>query len=58
MVVDHTEVGAAVFPLSDSLQMSPISHDVALFPSEGAQSIYFHSFELLSVFSTRSLAAS
>lgn len=34
MVVDHTEVRAAVFLLSDSLQMSSISHDDALFPLE------------------------
>lgn len=34
VVVDHTEVRAAVFLLSDSLQMSSISHNDALFPLE------------------------
>lgn len=49
VVVDHSEVRAAVFLPSDSLQMSPINQDVALFPSEGgtifeAQCIYFNCF--------------
>lgn len=51
VVVDHTEVRAAVFLLSDSLQMSPINHADALFPLADrtlfeAQFIYFYLFEL------------
>lgn len=51
MVVDHTEVRAALFLLSDSLQMSPINHNDAVFPLKGrtifeARFIYFNLFDL------------
>lgn len=51
VVVDHSEVRAAVFLLSDSLQMLPISHDAAMFTLADratfeAQFIYFNVFEL------------
>lgn len=52
VVVDHTEVRAAVFLLSDSLQMLPINHDAALFTLADratfeAQFIYLNVLELI-----------